>query len=112
VLSMFTLHKTTNACRVNQTNWGYSDGQHLNGCIQIGYRLRETLVDTHSKLATLIMAGMIGQGGYLIKSSVEHEPITRSWHELDANTETALTKATLLISEQMRAYDRRLQGLQ
>jgi hypothetical protein len=57
------------------------------------------------------MAGMIDQDGQLDPASVQTQAVTRRWADLDANTQEALKKATGLISEQMRIYDRKMQGI-
>jgi hypothetical protein len=68
-------------------------------------------VDAHLKTVTLMMAAMIGQDGRIVGSTVEQEPVSRTWAELDANTQEALQKATALVSEQMRVYDRKINGV-
>jgi hypothetical protein len=110
VLSMFTFYRTTKACRTNQAGWGFSDGAHLDACVNIGYRVRRALVDKRQKTVTLIMAVMVGQDGEIIPDSVQNEPITKTWADLDAGTRTALQKSSLLITEQMKHYDDKIQN--
>jgi hypothetical protein len=111
VVSMFTLYKTPAACKANQVAWGYGTGEHLKACNEIGYRLRQASINTHLKTATLIMAAMIGHDGQIRPDSIEHEAITRTWADLDANTRTALERATALVLQQMRAYDLKMKDL-
>jgi hypothetical protein len=59
----------------------------------------------------LMMAAMIGQDGQIVPSSVERQPISRSWADLDSNSQEALQKATALISQQMKIYDRKVKGI-
>ncbi len=50
VLSTFTFYKTSKAaCRINQVGWGFSDGAHLDACIEIGYRVGQASVDATQK---------------------------------------------------------------
>jgi hypothetical protein len=109
VLSFFTFYRTTEACRANQVAWGFSDGAHLDACVDIGYRIRRALVDKHSKTVTLIMAAMVGQDGRVEPDSVQTESITKTWSDLDPNTQAALQKSAGIVTAQMKAYDRRVQ---
>jgi hypothetical protein len=111
VISLFTFYRNTKACRANQIAWGYGDQAHLDACNDISYRVRQGTVDTHLKTVTLIMAAMIGQDGQIVPSSVERQPISRNWSSLDAHTQEALEKATELIAEQMRMYERKMNGI-
>jgi hypothetical protein len=111
VISFFTFYRNTKACRANQIGWGYSDAAHLDMCNDISYRVRQVTVDAHLNTVTLIMAAMIGEDGQVVPSTVERQPISRSWRELDANSQGALDKATALIAEQMKRYDRKVNGI-
>jgi hypothetical protein len=111
VISFFTFYRNTKACRANQIAWGYSDAAHLDACNDISYRVRQVHVDAHLKTVTLIMAAMIGEDGQVVPSTMERQPISRGWHELDANSQEALDKATVLIAEQMKRYDRKVNGV-
>jgi hypothetical protein len=110
-LSMFTLYKTPEACRVNQIAWGLSDGAHLDACNWIGYRVRRAMIDPRQKSATLIMAGMIDQNGQLDPKSIQDQSVSRPWDQLDANTQVALKKANGVVTEQMKIYDRKIHSL-
>jgi hypothetical protein len=112
VLSMFTFYRTPRACRANQIGWGNGDAAHLEACNDIGYRLRQAVVDTNQRTVTLMMAAMIGQDGEIVPSSIQHQSVTRTWTELDANTQAALKKANGLVAEQMRRYDREVKNVQ
>jgi hypothetical protein len=111
VLSMFTLYKTPKACQANQIAWGNGDGEHLDACNDIGYRVRQATVDSQQKTVTLMMAAMVDPDGQILSGSIRHDTVTRTWAQLDANTQTALEKATALIAQQMRHYDRKQQGI-
>jgi hypothetical protein len=111
VISFFTFYRNTKACRANQIAWGYSDAAHLDACNDISYRVRQVNVDAHLKTVTLIMAAMIGEDGQIVPASMERQPISRNWRELDANSQEALDKATALIAEQMKRYDRKVNGI-
>jgi len=108
-LSMFTFYRTPRACRANQIAWGNSDGAHLDECLSIGYRLRRGLVDSRQKTVTLIAAAMVDQSGMIQDSSIRDEPLTKSWADLDDNTQKALQKAAGLVAEQMKIYDLKVQ---
>ena len=111
VLTFLTFYRTPRACKANMIGWGYSDAAHLNACeTDIGYRIRRASVDTHLKTVTLIMAAMVDTRGQIVPASIEQQPISRNWSRLDANTQEALTKASALIAEQMKIYDRRVNG--
>ncbi len=110
VISMFTFYRTPDACRVNQIGWGLGDATHLDACIDIGYRLRQALVDTHLKTVTLMMAAMIGQDGQLMPDTMQTQPLSRTWADLDANSRTALEKTSVIVAKQMKLYDQRIQG--
>ena len=109
-LSLFTFYKTPEACRANQIAGGLSTGAHLDACNWIGYRVRRGLIDPRQKSVTLIMAGMVDQNGNLDPKSIQDQSISRSWDQLDANTQTALKKANALVTEQMKIYDRKIQS--
>jgi hypothetical protein len=112
MISMFTLYKTPKACQNNQIGWGNGDGASLDACNNdIGYRVRQAFVDTHQKTVTLAMAAMVDPDGQIIPDSIRHDRVTRNWADLDANSQTALTKATAVIAEQMKRYDRKQQGI-
>lgn len=111
VLTILTFYKTPKACRANQIGWGYGDAAHLDACVSIGYRVRQATVDVNLKTVTLIQAEMVGQDGTVVDGSVERQPLTRRWAELDGNSQTALDVATKLVTKQMDAYDRRLRSL-
>jgi hypothetical protein len=68
-------------------------------------------VDAHLKTVTLIMAAMIGEDGQIVPSSIERQAISRNWAELDSNSQEALDKGTALIAEQMKRYDRKINGV-
>ena len=108
VISLYTFYLNPKACRKNQIGWGLGDADHLDACNDISYRVRQTTVDTHLKLVTLIMAAMIDQTGQLQPNSVQQQSITRPWSELDANTQAALDASTKLVTTQMKDYDRKL----
>ncbi len=112
VVTMFTHYRTMKACRANQVAWGLGDAAHLNACLDIGYRIRQATVDTHLKTVTLIMAAMVSRDGQMDPSSMQHEPISRTWAQLDANTQQALEKTTDMVSREMKIYDRRVQNSQ
>ncbi len=76
----------------------------------IGYRLRRATVDIRQKSVTLITAAMVTQDGVIQPPSIQDQPVTRNLADLDPNTQRALQKAVVLISEQMKLYDRRVQG--
>jgi hypothetical protein len=112
MISMFTLYKTPKACQANQIGWGNGDGASLDACNNdIGYRVRQASVDTHLKTVTLVMAAMVDPDGQIIPDSIRRDRVTRNWADLDANSQTALTKATAVIAEQMKRYDRKQQGI-
>ncbi|HEY3988755.1 MAG TPA: hypothetical protein VGM02_05610 [Acidobacteriaceae bacterium] len=111
VLTFLTFYRTPRACKANMIGWGYSDAAHLDACEKdIGYRIRRVTVDTHLKTVTLIMAAMVDNSGEIVPTSIEQQPISRNWSDLDANTQEALKKTTALISKQMAIYDRRMNG--
>jgi hypothetical protein len=109
-LSMFTLYKTTKACEANQIAWGFADADHLNACVDIGYRVRQVTVDLVSKSVTLITAAMIDRDGQIVPASIQSQAIVRRWVDLDPNTQAALEKANALITKQMKLYDAKIQG--
>ena len=109
-LSIFTFYKTTKACQINQAGWGMSDAAHINACADIGYRVRQALVDPQQKSVTLIMAAMIDHDGQLDVSSIQKTGTFRTWDQLDANTQEAIKKANGLVKEQMRIYDEKQQS--
>jgi hypothetical protein len=109
---MFTFYKTPKACQKNQIGWGQGDADHLNACLDsIGYRVREGEVDAHAKTVTLRMAAMVGQDGTIDPASVQHQAVSRTWAELDPNTQAALDKTNEFVAEQMRIFDARMQKL-
>jgi hypothetical protein len=108
VLSFFTFYKTPRACKANQIAWGNGDSEHLDACYDIGYRVRQATVDAHLKTVTLIMAAMVDQAGEIVPASMEHQPISRTWHQLDANSQQALEAATTMIATQMAIYDHKM----
>jgi hypothetical protein len=106
VISMFTFYQTPKACRANQIGWGYGDSEHLDACnTDIGYRVRQALVDPNLKSVTLIMAAMVGPDGQIDPASIRRQPLVRRWAELDANTQTVLEKTTEIVAKQMKIYD-------
>jgi hypothetical protein len=109
-LSMFTFYKSPKACRINMINWGLGDGDHLNECISIGYRVRRALINPHEKSVTLLMAAMVDDQGSIKPSSIQTEKTFRFWNQLDANTQQALEKANHLVEEQMKIYDHKMQN--
>ena len=112
-VSMFTLYKTPRACRLNQIQSGYSDAAHLDACmVTIRYRLRQAVVDTHQKTATLVTAAMLDQDGQMDPASVQHASRTRFFGELDAGTQAALAKTNELVFKQMKIYDLRVRAVQ
>lgn len=111
-ISMFTLYKTPKACQANQIAWGNSDGASLDACNNdIGYRVREAKVDSHQKTVALVMAAMVDPNGQIVPDSIRRDRVSRNWSDLDANSQIALEKATALIADQMKHYDRRQQGI-
>lgn len=112
-VTLFTLYKTPRGCRANQVASGYSDAAHLDACmVTIRYRLRQAVIDTQQKTATLVTAGMLDQEGQLDPASVQHDARTRSFNELDATTQEALGKTNELVAKQMRIYDHRVRSVQ
>jgi hypothetical protein len=110
-LSFFTFYRTPAACRANQLAWGLGDTEHLNACVDIGYRVRRALVDPQSKSVTLQAAAMVDQNGNIQPATVKDDNVFRTWDQLDASTQTALKKADELISRQMKIYDARQRNL-
>jgi hypothetical protein len=111
-LSLFTFYKSPAACRANLIGWGLSDAEHLNACIDIGYRVRKALVDPRQKTVTLLMAAMIAQDGQIDPDSVQRPKTSRTWAQLDANTQQALQKTSVIVKKQMDLYNQKLQGIQ
>ncbi|MGA9720781.1 MAG: hypothetical protein WBQ79_21040 [Acidobacteriaceae bacterium] len=108
-MTFLTFYRTPRGCRANMIGWGYSDAAHVNACEKdISYRIRRVSVDTHLKTVTLVMAAMVDHDGQIMPGSVEQQPISRNWTDLDANSRDALGKATDLVTEQMKIYDRRI----
>ncbi len=110
-VSTFTQYKRSSACRHDLVRWGFSDAAHLDGCIDIGYRVRELSVDTLQKTVTLVFAAMVGQDGQLLPDAAPTPRMTRRWIDLDPLALRALTKTTQIVSDQMQAYDRRMRGI-
>ena len=111
VLSFYTFYRSPRACRANQIAWGLGDQAHLDACAtDISYRLRRATVDTNLKTVTLIQAAMVDPDGVVDPASIQNRPLTRRWAELDPSTQTAIEKATELVTRQMAIYDRRQQS--
>lgn len=87
------------------------DGAPLDACNWIGYRVRRATIDPQQKSVTLIMAGMIDQNGHLDPKSIQDQSVSRSWDQLDSNTQVALRKANGLVTEQMKVYDRKIHSV-
>ena len=84
----------------------------MNACLDsIGYRVREGEVDAHLKTVTLRMAAMVGTDGTIDPASVQNEAVSRTWANLDPNTQEALVKTNEFVAEQMRIYDAKIQKL-
>jgi hypothetical protein len=111
VLTMFTFYKTPTACRVNQLAWGLGDKEHLDACINIGYRIRKARIQSQGESATLLEAAMLDQNGNVEQNSVETQETFRTWNQLDPNTENALRKTDAIVRQQMKIYDARMQSL-
>lgn len=110
-MTFLTFYRTPRACRANMIGWGYSDAAHVDACEKdIGYRIRRVSVDTHLKTVTLIMAAMVDHAGQIVPESVERQPVSRNWTDLDTNSRDALGKATGLVTDQMNIYDRKING--
>ena len=112
VLTVLTFYKTPRACRANMVGWGNSDAAHLDQCADISYRIRQATVETRPKNVTLIMAAMVGEDGQIQPNTLQHQAISRTWADLDANTRAALDKATAIVAKAMARYDRKVQGVQ
>nr|ADC35801.1 hypothetical protein [uncultured bacterium 282] len=110
-LSLFTLYKTAKACRANQISWGMGDAAHLNACNDIGYRVRQILVDPNQKSVQLLAAAMVGQNGQVDANSIKEPTTFRTWDQLDATTQMAILKANELVTRQMRIYDAKMQSI-
>lgn len=108
-ITLVTLYRSPASCRANQIAWGLGDAAHLNACAtDIAYRTREATVDFNLHTVTLIQAAMLDPDGNLIPNSVETQSVSRTWAQLDPNTQAALAQATSLIRKQMDAYNARL----
>jgi hypothetical protein len=108
-ITFLTFYRTPRACRANMIGWGNSDAAHLNACeTDIGYRVRRVSVDTHLKTVRLRMAAMVDHSGQIVPATVERQPISRNWANLDANSQEALRKASDLVAQQMKSYDHRI----
>ena len=111
VLTMFTFYKTPAACQANQLGWGLGDKEHLDACITIGYRIRKARIQPQGESATLLEAAMVDQNGNLDQSSVQTQETSRTWNQLDENTEAALRKTDAMVRQQMKIYDAKMQSL-
>jgi hypothetical protein len=110
-ITFLTFYRTPRACKANMIGWGNSDAAHLDACeTDIGYRVRQVSVDTHLKTVTLVMAAMVDHNGQIVPRTTERQAISRRWVDLDGNSQEALEKATDAITQQMKIYDRRLNG--
>lgn len=107
-ISVFTFYKSLRACRQNQIAWGFGDQAHLDACVDIGYRLRQVMVDAGQRTVTLQSAAMLTQDGLAVPDSGPVQQLTRTWAQLDPLTQKVLEKMTELAGEQERAYDRRI----
>ncbi len=110
-VSLFTQYKKSTACRRDMVRWGFSDTAHLDACIDIGYRVREVSVDLTQRTVTLVYGAMVGADGQLLPEAVPIQSSTRRWQELDPTVVAALTKTNQIVTEQMRIYDRKMQGI-
>lgn len=110
-LSLFTLYKTAKACRANQISWGMGDAAHLNACNDIGYRVRQILVDPNQKSVQLLAAAMVGQNGQVDANSIQEPTTFRTWDQLDPTTQKAIVKTNELVTRQMRIYDAKIQSI-
>ena len=107
-LTTFTLYKTLKACRANLVSWGQGDANHLDACVDIGYRVRQILVDPNQKSVQLLNAAMVDQSGEIDPSSVQQTSTFRTWDQLDDTTQKAILKANELVIQQMKIYDARI----
>jgi len=107
-LTTFTLYKTLKACRANLVSWGQGDANHLDACVDIGYRVRQILVDPNQKSVQLLNAAMVDQSGEIDPSSVQQTSTFRTWDQLDDTTQKAILKANDLVTQQMKIYDARI----
>ena len=107
-ISFFTFYKSQRACRQNQIAWGFADQAHLEACVDIGYRLRQVLVDVGQKTVTLESAAMLSQDGLVVPDSGPLQPMSRTWAQLDPLSRKALEKTTEFVAEQEKSYDKRL----
>lgn len=110
-LSLFTLYKTAKACRANQISWGMGDAAHLNACNDIGYRVRQILIDPNQKSVQLLAAAMVSQNGQVDANSIKEPTVFRTWDQLDPTTQKAIVKTNELVTRQMRIYDAKIQSV-
>jgi hypothetical protein len=111
VITMFTFYKTPAACRANQSGWGLGDKEHLDACLTTGYRLREARIQPQGESATLIRAAMVDQNGNIDPTSIQTQETFRVWNQLDRNSESALRKTDVVVRQQMKLYDAKMQTL-
>ncbi len=107
-ISTFTFYKSLRACRHNQIAWGFGDQAHLDACLDIGYRVRQLLVDVGQKTVTLEGAAMVSQDGLAVPDSGPAQAVTRTWAQLDPLSQKVLEQTTALVAEQELGYDKRL----
>lgn len=107
-VSIFTFYKSVRACRQNQIAWGLGDQAHLDACVDIGYRLRQVLVDVGQRTVTLQNAAMLTQDGQAVPDSGPPQQLTRTWSQLDPLSQEVLEKTTALVGQQEVRFDRRL----
>lgn len=109
-LSIFSFYKSVRACRENFVSLGQGDTAHMDACPNIGYRVRQIVVDPNQKSVQLLYAAMVDQEGSVIPDFVQQSSIFRTWDQLDATTQKAILKTNDLVAQQMRRYDARLQS--
>ena len=110
-ITMFTFYKTLAGCKANRLGWGLGDKEHLDACLTTGYHMREARIQPQGESATLIQAAMVDQNGNIDPSSIQTQETFRVWNQLDRNTETALRKTDVIVRQQMKLYDARMQSL-
>jgi len=107
-LTTFPLYKNLKACRANLVNWGQGDANHLDACADIGYRVRQLLIDPNQKSVQLLNAAMVDQSGQIDPSSTQQPSTFRTWDQLDETTQKAILKTNDLVTQQMKIYDARI----
>ena len=110
-IAVVSFYKSRRPCREDQIRAGRSGSAGFLACNQYRYQIRHIGVDSAPNTVTLLYSAMVFGGGIIDPASIRRESRTHGFHELDPDSQKALSDANKIVAKQAHDYMLRQRNL-